>query len=104
MRVRCSPTRWHASGTRLQNEVNGHSSGHQARTHLDLVRERLMDRTSIGNSYQSRPLGSGHGARNRDVSGDLANIAVLGVAIRTILCVNLPVRQRMEKRSALIEN
>ena len=72
--------------------------------HLDLVRERLMDRTSIGNSHQSRPLGSGHGARNRDVSGDVANIAVLGVAIRTILCVNLPVRQRMEKRSALIEN
>ena len=52
-----------------------------------------MDRTSIGNFHQSRPLGSGHVARNGDVTGNLVNIAVLGVAIRTILCVDSPVRQ-----------
>src|SRR5258707_468905 len=52
-----------------------------------------MDRTFIGDFHQSRPLGFGHVARDGDVTGNLANIAILGIAIRTILRVDSPVRQ-----------
>src|ERR1700676_4937973 len=52
-----------------------------------------MNWTFIGDFHQSRPLGFGHVARDGDVTGNLANIAVLGVAIRTILRVDSPVRQ-----------
>ena len=52
-----------------------------------------MDWTSICNFHQPRSIGIGHVALNRDVTSNLADIAVLGVAIRTILCVDLAVRQ-----------
>src|SRR6476646_6993762 len=52
-----------------------------------------MDRTSIGDFHQFRPGGFGHVAVDRNVTGNLADIVFFGVAIRTVLRVDLAVGQ-----------
>ncbi len=52
-----------------------------------------MDRAAIGQFHQPRSRGFGHIALDGDVTGDLADIAVLGIAIRTVLRVDPAVRQ-----------
>src|SRR3984885_6747779 len=52
-----------------------------------------MDWASISDFHQPCPRVCGHVALDGDVTGNLANSAVLGFAIRTVLCVDLAVRQ-----------
>jgi hypothetical protein len=59
-----------------------------------------VDRTPIGDFHQPRPRGFGHVARDGDVSGDLADIAFLGLAIRTVLGVD-PVVRKPDGASAM---
>ena len=52
-----------------------------------------MDWTSIGDLHQPRARGFGHVTLNGDVASNLPNVAFLGLAIRTVLCVDPVVRQ-----------
>jgi hypothetical protein len=61
-----------------------------------------MDRTAIGDFHQPRPRGFGHIALNDDLTGDLADIAVLGVAIRQSSAWILRRDSRIEKRPVSI--
>ena len=60
----------------------------QPRADLDLVRQRRMHRAAVGDRQQARPLVVRHRALDRDVAGDLANGALLALAIGAVLGVN----------------
>src|SRR5579864_8348860 len=52
-----------------------------------------MDRASIGNLHQPCACGLGYVALDGDVAGYLADVAFLGLAIRTVLRVDPVVRE-----------
>ena len=52
-----------------------------------------MDRAPIGNSHQPRPVDFGHVARNGDLAGNLTDIAVPGLPVRTVPRMDPAMRQ-----------
>src|SRR5258708_9257884 len=79
--------------TRPPMHLSVRALGHKPRTNLDLVRERRVDGTPVGDFQEARPCGFRHIAFNDDVAGNFSDIAFPGLAVRAILGVNLAVRE-----------